>query len=327
MTVLYSVREFLRRFFARFSGVLTICGRFLLAVFAFLFINREIGVSPIFTNLFVVLIFALIASITSTKVMVMLASVIILGNAYAIGYDILGLTALIMLLLLLVFVWFVPDDAVETILMPLALAVGVPALIPIICGLKRNPASSAAMVPGVIMHYYITTLGANIPQLRSMELSEFLGRLRIISEAFLGNRMMVMDSLAVVAVVVIVYAIRKLDADYSFEIAVAAGAVMYVVMALLGNYALDLGLSVGTVVLSALISAAVAFIFLFFVFRVDYSRSENLTFEDDDYYYYVKAIPKAVFSEEDMQARAARRQKGKGAEESGGTAEGDGGTL
>ena len=28
------------------------------------------------------------------------------------------------------------------------------------------------------------------------------------------------------------------------------------------------------------------------MFSVDYSRSENLQFEDDEYYYYVKAIPK-----------------------------------
>ena len=29
-----------------------------------------------------------------------------------------------------------------------------------------------------------------------------------------------------------------------------------------------------------------------FFFSVDYSRSENLQFEDDEYYYYVKAVPK-----------------------------------
>mgnify|MGYP003202143642 FL=1 len=30
----------------------------------------------------------------------------------------------------------------------------------------------------------------------------------------------------------------------------------------------------------------------FFLFSVDYSRTERLQFEDDEYYYYVKAIPK-----------------------------------
>ena len=31
---------------------------------------------------------------------------------------------------------------------------------------------------------------------------------------------------------------------------------------------------------------------MFFIFNVDYRKSEYLQFEDDGYYYYVKAIPK-----------------------------------
>ena len=30
----------------------------------------------------------------------------------------------------------------------------------------------------------------------------------------------------------------------------------------------------------------------FFAFHVDYSRAEKVQFEDDEYYYYVRAIPK-----------------------------------
>ena len=33
-----------------------------------------------------------------------------------------------------------------------------------------------------------------------------------------------------------------------------------------------------------------------FVISEDYSRSEHLQFEDDEYYYYVKAIPKRYVS-------------------------------
>ena len=35
----------------------------------------------------------------------------------------------------------------------------------------------------------------------------------------------------------------------------------------------------------------------FCVFAVDYSRTEYAQFEDDEYYYYVKAIPKNVIAE------------------------------
>jgi hypothetical protein len=35
----------------------------------------------------------------------------------------------------------------------------------------------------------------------------------------------------------------------------------------------------------------------FFCFMVDYTRIENVQFEDDDYYYYVKAVPKVSVSD------------------------------
>ena len=37
----------------------------------------------------------------------------------------------------------------------------------------------------------------------------------------------------------------------------------------------------------------------FFVFSVDYSRTEHTQFEDDEYYYYVKAVPKKMIAKEE----------------------------
>ena len=50
-----------------------------------------------------------------------------------------------------------------------------------------------------------------------------------------------------------------------------------------------LGLIVGT-----LFSMLIAKIVEFFAFHVDYSRTEKVQFEDDEYYYYVKAVPKVT---------------------------------
>ena len=47
-------------------------------------------------------------------------------------------------------------------------------------------------------------------------------------------------------------------------------------------------------ILSTVISVLAGFVLEFFVFGGDYSRTERLEYEDDEYYYYVKAVPKAV---------------------------------
>jgi hypothetical protein len=55
---------------------------------------------------------------------------------------------------------------------------------------------------------------------------------------------------------------------------------------------LDADISIGGLFLGAVVAAAVAFLFKLFTFSVDYAKTERVQFEDDGYYYYVKAVPK-----------------------------------
>ena len=41
----------------------------------------------------------------------------------------------------------------------------------------------------------------------------------------------------------------------------------------------------------------------YFVLDLDYSRIEKVQFEDDDYYYYVTAVPKIRIVEEDKEIK------------------------
>ena len=43
-------------------------------------------------------------------------------------------------------------------------------------------------------------------------------------------------------------------------------------------------------------AAAIGFVLEFLFMDLDYSRTERVQFEDDDYYYYVKAVPKKMVS-------------------------------
>lgn len=58
----------------------------------------------------------------------------------------------------------------------------------------------------------------------------------------------------------------------------------------------NITVSVPEILIGSLVSLAIAGLYHFFVFAVDYSRTEYTQFEDDDYVYYVKAVPKVVAS-------------------------------
>lgn len=66
----------------------------------------------------------------------------------------------------------------------------------------------------------------------------------------------------------------------------------------------------GSLIIGSLVSVVIGLVLEFFFFSVDYAKSENLQFEDDEYYYYVKAVPKlAVPMKEKTVKRINERQE------------------
>ena len=66
---------------------------------------------------------------------------------------------------------------------------------------------------------------------------------------------------------------------------------LLVVYLMMGLTTKIIWLAVGTV-----IAVIVGFIMRFIFMNLDYARTENVQFEDDEYYYYVKAVPKKMIA-------------------------------
>lgn len=92
--------------------------------------------------------------------------------------------------------------------------------------------------------------------------------------------------------VIVVYLIRRMSVDHSWTIAMVAGVMIEVMILLVGDLMYDTNLSIVSALLGAVVTLIACKIIEFFRFCLDYSRTEKVQFEDDEYYYYVKAVPK-----------------------------------
>ena len=90
----------------------------------------------------------------------------------------------------------------------------------------------------------------------------------------------------------VVYTIRRLSVDNAWKIGIVLGGLVYVILLVVGCVVMRANISYVGVIIGTIVSVLISFVLEFFVFAVDYSRTENLQFEDDEYFYYVKAVPK-----------------------------------
>ena len=118
-------------------------------------------------------------------------------------------------------------------------------------------------------------------------------KLQIMADGLVQNWGMWITVIAFIAVILLVNLIRTRSFDYAWRIAIIAGGVVYVLMIIAGGFYFRLDIDVVTLIIYTVISVVIGLLLEFFVFGGDYTRTERLEYEDDEYYYYVKAVPKA----------------------------------
>ena len=98
------------------------------------------------------------------------------------------------------------------------------------------------------------------------------------------------------ASVLLISAVRRSKINHSALVAIVFGNLLFLISFLLGNYFLDISFDTTGFIIGFVINILYTFLLLTLVLSMDYKRTEEVQFEDDDYYYFVKAIPKVAIS-------------------------------
>jgi uncharacterized phage infection (PIP) family protein YhgE len=119
--------------------------------------------------------------------------------------------------------------------------------------------------------------------------------------------------LAFVIVALLVYFIKRMSIDYSSAISIIVGGIVELIIIVCAVFLLDIeGFApIWLVCACVVISVGIMYILQYFIVAVDYSRTEYTQFEDDDYYYYVKAVPKINLTASDVRVKHINVKKSK----------------
>lgn len=295
MTALLEMKQKLKNFFGQNEGYLVPTLKFLLAMGYFWWIRSAMGMMELLANPFVIIISALLCAILPMNAIMLVGFVFILGHCYAVGFEVAAFAAVLLLLMLILGLRFSGKSNLVFPMVPLGIMLRVPALAPIGCGLLGTPVAAVPVGCSIVFYYLIMFIKEQETILMGKDM-EAARALKLLMDGLVKNQDMWMALIASVTVLLLVYIVRTRSFDYAWQIAILAGAVAYLFLMLAG--ALFLGVDVNMVFLAVftVLSALFGFVLEFFAFGGDYTRTERLEYEDDDYFYYVKAVPKVSIS-------------------------------
>lgn len=292
MTSLLVAKQYIKNFVSKYEVYLKPIGKLILALVTLMTINGKIGFMQKIDNISVVLIVALMCSFMPTNFIIVVAALFVLLHLYALSIECAAIGLVLFLVLFLLYFRFTPKDTLAVVLTPICTAMGIPYVVPLTMGLLGTPASVVSVACGVIVSSFIKNMSDSATAISSMETEDMAAKFRFVIDGLINNKEMILMIVAFSVTIILVYFVKRLAIDYAWTIAIAAGALADMMILLVGDLVFDTNGSIVMLIIGTIISVLVAKVVEFFAFSVDYSRTEKVQFEDDEYYYYVKAIPK-----------------------------------
>ncbi len=316
MTTLLELRERLLSIYAQYENYIRMAGRFLTVLLAMQVIDSQIGQQGKLSGILPALIVALLAAVCPPNLMVVILGAVILLDLYSIALEAAAVGGVLFLVLLLVYLRFTPGDTILLLLYPACRTIGLQYALPIAGGLLFTPASGITVAVGTIADSFIRFVHQNEATIGgsggTSSTDSMMTSLQFLMDGIMQDKAMMITAAAMVVAAAVVYALRRLPMPYAWIAASGVGALLQLVMVLAGALTQDVQISAPLTFVGTLGGFAVGAVLSFLVFNLDYSRTESTQFEDDEYYYYVKAIPKNAFASPRRTVRTVNARKGTG---------------
>lgn len=291
MDGIFVLKGQLQQMYVKHSKLIDKGVQFVLALLVFFTLNKEMGYLSMLANPIISLGLSVICAFLPPVTTALFAAGLIVAHLYAVSLGVMAVVAIIFLLMFIFYVRFTPKMAMIIILTVLAFLFKVPYVLPIACGLLMTPISSVAVSFGVVAYYttdYVKEFAANLIE----EESSLLGDIGSCAKGIFTNKEMWVTIIAFIICVFVVYNVRRMAVAHAWKVAIIAGAIVNVVFIAVGDMAFGVHASYGMLLGGNIAAIVVGLVLELVFFAVDYSRTETLQYEDDEYYYYVKAVPK-----------------------------------
>ena len=302
-------KEKLKQFYGKYNIYIVPVVKFLVGFLTFWLIIAYVGFMSKLKNRLIPVVMGLVASFIPYGVTAFLAGVFILIHVAQVSLEIALVIFVFVLAVTVLYYGFRPGDGYLLLLTPLLFFLRIPYVVPLVVGLSGSLVSIVPVCSGVCIYYILMYLKQNAGTLTGSSMAEMADRFIQIVKNVFGNELMWVMVAAFAAAILVVFILKNLSVDYSWSIAIVAGVITQLAVIFIGDFNFNLPVSAGSMIFGIVASVVIALIYQFFVFAVDYTRTEYLQYEDDDYYYYVKAVPKLTVSAPDVKVQRIYSRK------------------
>ena len=294
MLKLLTLRERIKELYSTRNRFVDPIIRFFIVLVSMIIININIGAFALLKNPIVVVAVSLVGACLPKNLSVMMVLLLMVVHIFAISPMAAIVVFITYVIMYLLFFRFTSKQAYVLLATPLLFMIKLPFAMPIIAGLCSTPIAIIPVTFGTLIYFYLNYFSTNLTQLLAASQDEAISMMTGMAENVFKNPTFFYTVGTFAIAICLVYFVKRLTVDYSWVISSIAGGLLPTIAILIGCIIFDMSsvYSIPMVIIGGLLSTVVAWFTQMFIHSVDYVRTEYTQFEDDEYYYYVKAVPK-----------------------------------
>lgn len=304
------IRETIIIFYRRNERWINLLLKFLFGILVFSLINKLEYIDK-FNSLPIIIFMGILTMVLPLSIITFLMIAVIATQLFFTSFELAVIVFIILMCFLLFYIRIFPKESLLIFGILLAYYFKVPYTIVFIGAIFFGLSAIVPISIGTfIWHFIPLTLklaqagGSTIQDITSKDLleipSEFANLYMNIIQSIKNDQVWIISVIIFSITIIVMYIISHLQIDYSEYISIGVGSIMNLIGFVLSILIIQTDINIAFVILSTIISALIVCLVEFFSRVLDYPSAEKVEFEDDDYYYYVKAIPKITVKNRDI---------------------------
>lgn len=294
------IKEKLVTFYAKAGVYLNHVFKFILALIAYLLISKAVGTNELLSNPIICVALALLCAFVPINVTVICATVLTIVHLFGMSLELAIIATMVVLIVYLLYFRFAPGTGIIMVLTPLLFYLKIPYIVPVVAALTVGITGIVPVVCGTFLFYLINFASQYSTAISTLDADNALQNITFIFNNILNNKELIIIVVSFSIAILMIYILKRMSVNFAWIIAIIAGAVTNAIVIIVSFSLLSVSYSIGGLLLGTLLAIAVGMIMHLFIFSVNYSATEYVQFEDNDYYYYVKAVPKVSVASKDL---------------------------
>ena len=296
MSMQIQFRDNLRKFLSRNDLLIERIFKGIMAFVCFMIINANFGYSSVLNSLWLPLVVAVLCAFVPGSALSLVVIVYWLIHLASLQTDIALVAALLFGVAYAFTTIYQGSIYYNVIGIPLAYPIRIPYVLPVQSALLGKSSEVITVICGSVIAYYLKSVKEHAAQIIDSQSSVSVSD--ILMDGMLSNTMFYVFLTAMVAAFLVTYVLRCSTISNAWLLGSLAGVSVEFIILLAGYLILNRGSQIPFLIIGNLVTLASAFVSSYLFFDLDYTRTEKVQFEDDDYYYYVTAVPKVKIEKE-----------------------------